>query len=465
MTHFILFPIDLYPTISHLDNTKVYLIEEPHYFNRFTDNYKFNILKPVYHRATMRCYHDYLKSKNINCTYIEHTKNWVNIVKKTLKSNQLKLFDPVDRFIENKIKQNFSSYEILDSPRFILSRDDLLLYNAPLRQTSFYIWIRKRENILMNNNKPIGNKMTYDTSNRKPPYPTISQDTVDKDTYNDNKYVVEAFKYLKKTIPSSNLIIHDEHILKFPIDRAQSLVRLNDFIKYKLSNFGNYQDAMVTDLDNSFLYHSGISPMLNIGLLTPREVINAVLEALDTKKNLSDVEGFIRQIIGWREFTRYMYVHHSEKYLNKNYFNAKGILSKAYYTATTNIVPLDTCIKKAFKYGYLHHIERLMLVANYMTLSGINPKEMYKWFMEFSLDSYDWVMEFNIYCMASYSDGGLITSKPYISSSNYILKMSTYKKDNVWNPKWDKLFWDFLKKHKNKIKKIARLSMLLKYTK
>jgi deoxyribodipyrimidine photolyase-related protein len=211
--------------------------------------------------------------------------------------------------------------------------------------------------------------------------------------------------------------------------------------------------------------------MINIGLITPDEVINSILNYFDNltknekKKKINDVEGFIRQILGWREFTRYMYEYHSDKYLNKNFFKATKLLSNKWYDGTTGIEPLDICINKAFKYGYLHHIERLMVVANYMTLSGIKPLEMYRWFMEFSLDSYDWVMEYNIYCMASYSDGGQYTSKPYISSSAYILKMSNYDKSGIWLEKWNKLFWDFLAKHKNKIKKIGRLSMLLKYLK
>jgi deoxyribodipyrimidine photolyase-related protein len=179
---------------------------------------------------------------------------------------------------------------------------------------------------------------------------------------------------------------------------------------------------------------------------------------------LNNVEGFIRQILGWREFCRYMYEHHNDKYLNKNFFNSNKQINNTWYTGTTNIRPIDCCIEKAFRFGYLHHIERLMIVANYMTIAEIDPQDVYRWFMEFSLDSYDWVMYYNVYCMATYSDGGQFTSKPYISSSNYLIKMSNYTKED-WCDQWDLLFWRFIEKHKNKIKKIGRIANLVKYSK
>ena len=150
----------------------------------------------------------------------------------------------------------------------------------------------------------------------------------------------------------------------------------------------------------------------------------------------------------------------------KNHFNCKIKLSKQWYNGTTGIAPVDDAIEKAFRFGYLHHIERLMIIANYMTLSSIDPKEMFRWFTEFSLDSYDWVMEYNIYVMGSYSDGGNFTTKPYISSSNYILKMSDYpggKASEDWSKIWDLKFWQFMKKYSAKMKKINRLGMLVKH--
>lgn len=480
ITIFVLFPHDLYRDISYIKDSKVYLVEEEKFFNRSDKvygGYKLNILKPVYHRATMKAYFDYLKSKKIDCEYINLTDDWVKVIKASIKKKEntrLCFFDPTDSYIEKKISYAFEEYDILDTPRFILTTDDMKTYTGALRQTSFYSWMRTTQNILMDGKKPIGGKLTYDMDNRLKPYASIEDDVDDYNEYsaNTNAYVKEAQKYISKTIKESDLVICSDQVLKFPIDYNGAVKRVRDFVKYNLFEFGHYQDAMIDSKDNSFVFHSGISPMLNIGLITPEEVIDIVLglSKQTIKKHINDVEGFIRQIVGWREFSRYMYEYHGDKYRNKNFFNATKVLTKTWYPKsnmnktgdTMGIYPLDVCIEKAFRYGYLHHIERLMIVANYMTLAGISPKQMHRWFTEFALDSYDWVMDYNIYCMASYSDGGHFTSKPYISTSKYVLKMSTYKNDK-WCNEWDNMFWNFIKKHKSKIKKIGRLASLVKY--
>lgn len=480
MNIIILFPIDLYENISYIKNKTVFLVEEELYFDRHAKklgSLRFNVLKPVYHRATMKAYYDYLKSKKIKVMYIELGDDWINRIKKIYneKKDKLEFFDPVDRYLENKISSNFQEYYIIDTPRFMLSIDDMQEYSGALRQTSFYSWIRKKYDILMKNGKYIGGKLTYDNENRQRPYNGIEKDISNDIEYTDDEYIIEAFKYIKKIIPDTHLRVWNNKLTKinnlndgklairFPVTITGTKKTLNNFIKHKLNNFGAYQDVIL-NTEHSLLYHSGISPMLNIGLITPENVITEVIKVLNNNNtNLNSVEGFIRQLLGWREFCRYTYKVHSNKYLNKNYFNAKKKLNQEWYNGTTNLEPVNLCIEKAFRFGYLHHIERLMIMANSMVLSNINPKEIYKWFTEFSLDSYDWVMEYNIYSMGTYSDGGVFTSKPYISSSNYIIKMSNYKKHNNWYDTWDKMFWLFMKKHEIKIKKIQRLSMLLKY--
>lgn len=455
----VLFSTDLYDSNKHILNKYVLLVEDHIYFDRSSVKLgclKFNILKPIYHRATMMSYYDKLKRKNINCTYIDLNTNWVSIVKSYTKS-KLYFFNPVDHILENKIKCNFKDYILLDTPRFLLTNSDLSQYNGPIRQTSFYIWMRKKFNILMQDNKPIGNKMTYDVENRNPPYKNMVDDMPTEPNFSTNKYVIEAEIYVKKNIKQSHLFIPEQIILKFPIDSRCSKIRLFDFIKNYLNKFGTYQDIILQDPDNSLVYHSGLSPMLNIGLITPLFVIEQILK--HPIKELHNIEGFIRQILGWREFSRYFY---TLKYDIKNYFNSENVLTNKWYIGTVGVEPVDVCIKKAFKFGYLHHIERLMVVANYMTISKINPTQIYKWFMEFAIDSYDWVMIFNIYAMVSYSDRGP-TTKPYISSSNYIIKMSNYNKQSDWTSLWDLLFWKFLNLHKTKIKKIPRLAYLIKH--
>lgn len=491
----VLFSIDLYEDTSYIKNTKVFLVEDLIYFNRkdkSLGSLHFNVLKPIYHRATMKSYYDQLTNKGIDCTYIDLKHDWIKIVKSHIKVNTtLQFFDQVNRHLENKINKNFTSYDIINTPRFILTTEDMLEYDGVLKQTSFYSWVRKQKNILIDKNgNYYGNKVTYDTENRKRPYRGIESDLDDdlgtRVDFTKNDYVVEAFKYIKKTIKSSDLMFWSEDgseftdftsladtgtKLKFPIDSKHAKQRLKFFIAKRLDLFGGFQDVFLDNDDNnsSFIFHSGLSVMMNVGLITPEYIINEVIKHFmkmtpsNRSKQIHNVEGFIRQILGWREFARFVYQHHSDKYLNKNYFNADQKLTKEWYNGTVGIAPIDLCIKKAFKYGYLHHIERLMVIANFMVLSGIEPKQMYKWFMEFSLDSYDWVMEFNVYSMASYSCGGALTSKPYISGSNYLLKMSNYRVDgNIdWSDQWNLLFWKFMLKHKNKLKKVGRIAGLL----
>jgi deoxyribodipyrimidine photolyase-related protein len=486
----VLFPIDLYDDISYITGTKVFLVEENIYFNRADKSLgsmRFNILKPIYHRASMRSYYDRIKSKGINCTYIEYNDDWIDRVKQYIKSNNsfVQFFDPVDRTLEKKLNKNFDQYDIINTPRFILTNEELEQYDGPVRQTSFYVWNRKTKNILIDDSSPsrgFGGKMTYDVDNRSRPYPGIEDDIQNDPTYDNNEYVKEAQRYVKKSFDMNDFRIWGEDDfssiqIKFPIDTTGARSRLKYFIKNNINYFGDYQDVFLNNTDDSLLFHSGLSPMINIGLLTPEEVIDAVIDyfnkSSNKKKIIHNVEGFVRQILGWREFCRYVYHSHSDKYIGINFFDSNETLTKEWYDGSIGIAPVDTCIEKAFRFGYLHHIERLMVVCNYMTISHIKPLHMYKWFMEFSLDSYDWVMEFNVYCMGSYSDGGSFTSKPYISSSQYLIKMSDYsrydKNDNGsitrWADDWDQLFWKFIKKHKNKIKKIGRLANLVKYIK
>ena len=198
---------------------------------------------------------------------------------------------------------------------------------------------------------------------------------------------------------------------------------LNDFLKNRFFEFGDYEDAIVQK--ELILNHSLLSPMINSGLLTPSYVVNE-LNDYATKKNIpiNSFEGIIRQIIGWREFIRGVYVSKGSIERTKNYWGFTKKMPDSFYTASTGIKPVDDSINKVNDNAYLHHIERLMVIGNFMFLCEINPDDVYKWFMELFIDSYDWVMVPNVYGMSQFADGGLMSTKPYISSSNYIMKMS-----------------------------------------
>ena len=207
--------------------------------------------------------------------------------------------------------------------------------------------------------------------------------------------------------------------------------------------------------------HSVLSPLLNSGILDVKYVINTTIDFYN-KNNIpiNSCEGFIRQIIGWREFIRGVYYSKGTEERTKNFWNFKNKIPNSFYDATTGIEPVDNTIMKINNSAYGNHIERLMIMGNFMLLCEINPNDVYKWFMEMFIDAYDWVMVPNVYGMSQFADGGLMSTKPYISGSNYILKMSNYKKDS-WCEIWDALFWGFIDNKRDFFKKNPRMRMMV----
>ena len=387
----------------------------------------------------------------------------LEIIKKK-KITTIKFFEIEDHFFETKfnnfISKNNLNCEIMNNPMFLTTRlefkDFLKSQKKLIRMASFYQKIRQKMSILIDDqNKPLGGKWSYDEDNRKkipknidiPKIPSIQED--------------KKFKSLKLKI---NSFFHDHpgstDYLWMPTNRQESLIWLDNFFKNKFSNFGNYEDAIISE--NNFLFHSAISPILNMGLLTPDEVIKKALEFSKLKSiPINSLEGFIRQIIGWREFIRGIYVSKGSEERTKNFWGFSRKIPNSFYTGETGIIPIDSTIKKINDYAYCHHIERLMVLGNFMLLCEFDPDEVYKWFMEMFIDSYDWVMVPNVYGMSQFSDGGLMSTKPYISSSNYLFKMSNYNKKDKWIKIWDSLFWRFMDVHRTFFIKNPRMRMLI----
>jgi len=427
----ILLPNQLFEK-KYLPNVdKIYLIEEPIYFGYRKKKMNFNKLKLVLHRASMKYYADH----NKDVEYIEMNKiNYKSILK-----GDITMFRPYDYFLESKYKKYNKNIKYIDNPNFILSEEQIQSYykkvkGKNIRHSAFYDFVKDEINILKD-------KKSYDTENRValpkkikiPPIPKIKE----------NKHIKEAKTYVDKHFKTNYGDVND---FIYPVTHKDSMKWLDNFINKRFSNFGKYQDAI--DSKEPFLFHSVISPMLNIGLLMPSDVIDKVQKAYKQSKkiNINDFEGFARQVIGWREYQRFCYQFYYKEITTTNIFKNKNKLSKKWYHGTTGLPPVDFAIKTAFKYGYLHHILRLMVMGNIMNLCGLHPDEIYKWFMEFSCDSYDWVMIQNIR-MVTWSDGGLTMSKPYISTDNYIMNMGNFKKGE-WNNIWRALFYNFLDKHK-----------------
>ncbi|MBL7665205.1 MAG: cryptochrome/photolyase family protein [Bacteriovoracaceae bacterium] len=431
-------------------------------------HFKYHKHKIAFFFISMRTYSEELTRHGFQVHYeklssVNFMENLANFVKK----NQIKKLivpEVQDKFFEKSLldfsKEQSVTIDFITSPMFLCSRQEfknyLAKYSKPFMKT-FYEGERKRLNVLMaKNQKPEGEQWSFDVENRKKAPKELTNKKLLKPTPNIH------FDDVKELV-NKNFSSHPGNMDDFwlPTSREESLKFLEHFINHHLDNFGDYQDA-ITSRD-PFLYHSVISPMMNNGFITPDEIIQRVIKAYRTKKDipLASVEGFIRQIMGWREFVRGIYQNYSEKEESSNFFNHQNKLGPAWYEGTTGILPVDDAIKKAIRYGYCHHIERLMILSNIMLLTEIHPQEVHKWFMEMFVDSADWVMGPNVYGMGQFADGGLFATKPYISGSNYILKMSDYKKGD-WCEIWDGLFWRFIDKNSKFFLRNPRMSMMVK---
>ena len=447
---FLLFPIHLFNNIELLRNKKVYLIEEPRYFTDFS----YHKLKLAFHRATMKCYYDYLQQNDIDAEYIEYSINVEALYKRLHKTKtaSIEMYSPCDSVLERKITKHISTITIRDTIQFLVT-PELLQQNKhqfhnghKYNHSNFYKWQRTRLNILIDkNNKPVGGKWSYDDENRERLPKSIELPAIPHSL--DNAYIQEAIKYVERYFPSNygNL----DHFV-YPISHIDALKWLHNFLQHYLSLFGPYEDAVSTK--HPFLFHSVLSPMMNVGLLTDDEVISVAL-TYQSKVPLNSFEGFIRQIIGWRNYMYSIYVLDGDRIKEMNFLNHTNRMNKKImWEGKTDVLPIDDIIHKITKYAYAHHIERLMFLGNYMLLCMYHPNDVYEIFMEWTIDAYEWVMVPNVYCMSQFADGGLIMTRPYISSSNYLRKMSQYSNGD-WCGIFDALYYHFIYQHREYLKK------------
>lgn len=443
---------------------KILVLEDPLFFGDLEYPAHFHKHKLVLHRSTLKSYEQQLKDQGHLVHYLEYAsvKNGIKDYEKLFREyqiSQLHVIDPCDYLLQKRIRKVCEHLEIklsfYPTPSFYLNQEDIEAYGPQEHYafTPFYISQRKKLRVLLGaDQKPIGNKWTFDTENRKkapkgfsPPPPPI---------FKPSAFDQEAKVYV------------DQHFAKspgktetfwFPTNSLDALSQLESFVEYRLADFGPYQDAILKN--EQVLLHSLLSSSLNIGLLTPQQIVEKALNYSGIP--LGSLEGFIRQVIGWREFIRVVYELDGVKQRTCNYWKHHRKIPASFYEGTTGIEPIDQTIKRAVKTAYCHHIERLMVLGNFMLLCEFDPDEVYRWFMEMFIDSYDWVMVPNVYGMSQYADGGLMTTKPYISSSNYILKMSDYSRGG-WCEVWDALFWRFLFKHRDFFDHQPRLGLLSK---
>ncbi|MAU24154.1 MAG: cryptochrome/photolyase family protein [Chloroflexi bacterium] len=459
MNYSLVFPDQLFhKNPSILRGRKVLILKHPYFFSRF----RYNKKKILMHLMSIEYYKRSLESDSFEVEIIE-LKDFQSLFLSGISQNHLIHTCEISNLELSSFLNELSSKNIqvkyYKSPMFYESVEDLKKYFGDKKkyiQLGFYKKLRIKHQILLSENKsPLGGKWSFDSQNRKKiPEKKLPSEKI---TFSYDK---EILNYSKSII--SNLYVHNYGNLmnfNFPVNRTQALDNLDFFLEKKFENFGIYQDAIFSS--ETLLYHSNLSSSLNIGLLTPKEVIEKAIEFCNHKNiPINSLEGFIRQILGWREFIRGIYLNKFKYQYSSNFWDSQNKFPDLFYESKTGILPLDDSLNKSINDSYAHHIERLMIQGNLMLLLEITPKEVYKWFMEIFIDSSDWVMGPNVFGMSLYSDGGLMSSKPYISSSNYILGMSNYKKEK-WSSIWDALFWSFIHKHKEKIKGINRMAFML----
>ncbi|MFP5040518.1 cryptochrome/photolyase family protein [Parasediminibacterium sp. JCM 36343] len=442
----------------------IYLVEEWLYFMQ----YNFHKQKIAFHRASMKFYEHYLQSKKVTVVYIDSFSDLADVRKlipylKIQGVTALEYIDTTDYWLEQRIhkacKDNGIGINKNRTPLFLNTSEDNAVYFSGKKrmfQTDFYKHQRISRNLLLEKQQsPIGGKWSFDDENRLK-YPK-GKTPPRCDFLKPNMFYEEAIAYTQQYFPNNYGKLNSD--FAYPCTYPESKTWLQAFFKLRFSEFGAYEDAILSN--ESVLHHSVLAPMLNVGLLTPQFIVEeALLYASHEQIPLNSIEGFIRQIIGWREFIRALYELKGREERTKNYWGFTRKIPASFWDGTTGIAPIDITIKKVLDTGYCHHIERLMVLGNFMLLCEFDPNEVYSWFMEMFIDAYDWVMVPNVYGMSQFADGGLMSTKPYISGSNYLMKMSDYKKGE-WQNVWDGLFWRFMHMHRDFFLENPRLGMLV----
>ena len=445
-----------------------------------TDYVKHHIQKVACFFATMRAFSRGLIERGHRVIYLRlddpsNDQNFETNLKKLIRKEKFTHFEyllPDEVRLDEALKAITGKLgipnSVQDSEHFLTRRQDIKDIFADKRQyfmETFYRFMRKKHDILMEGNKPSGGKWNYDASNRRRydnavpiPEPIVFGNDVSKITEMIHNAKVKTFGEIQ---PKA---------LIWPVNRLQAVMALNDFLINRLHHFGTYQDAMTCK--SWSVFHSRLSFALNTKILNPLEVIHA---AVDTwKKNskvigIQQIEGFIRQILGWREYMRGMYWALMPEFANLNFFNHTQALPRFYWDGQTKMNCLKMAIGQSLKRAYAHHIQRLMITGNFALLSGVHPDEVDAWYLGIYIDAVQWVEITNTRGMSQYADGGIIATKPYVASANYIHSMSDYCQECHYNYRagygeracpFNSLYWDFLDRHRSKLNKNPRVALM-----
>jgi deoxyribodipyrimidine photolyase-related protein len=447
-----------HPAVAGAD--EAILIEDPLFFS----HYSFHRQKLILHRASLQRYAAALRDGGVRVRYLEAAEmpSTASVVEHLRKGqiSMARVVDPCDDWLSQRLSAACKTagirLDVLEHPHFLTKTTEIEQFGAGtgnLFFTRFYIGQRQRLGVLLERGKPVGGKWSFDGENRKklpsgtrPPEPTGPR---------ENKVIREARDYVRKNFPDAPGSDDGFH---YPTSSIEARAWLAEFLEQRLHDFGPYEDAI--SRHHAVLFHSVLTPVLNIGLLSPREVLEAALR-YQHEVPMNSLEGFIRQLIGWREFVRLVYLTRGRRQRTRNYWKHSRPLPSSFYSGATGIEPVDHVIRAVLEHGYCHHIERLMILGNFMLLCEIDPDDVYRWFMELFIDAYDWVMVPNVYGMSQYADGGLMTTKPYISGSSYVLRMSDFER-GPWCAVWDALYWRFVDRHSDFFAANPRMAVMVR---
>lgn len=380
---------------------------------------------------------------------------------------ELWLWQPADYPLRQQLKTLALAcpLTVLPNPLFLWSEADLQAWFKERKRwllEDFYREGRRRWQVLLEAGKPVGDCWNYDSENRRPPKTGLNPPPP-LDTEPDA--ITQAVLAKVKTLPTFG----EAEPFRWAVSRSRALALLQHFCTVNLPDFGPYQDAMLTD--QPWLWHALLSPYINLGLLHPLEVIQAAEAAYrDGTAPIASVEGFIRQVLGWREYMRAIYELVMPDYANVNFFNHQRPLPAFFWDGDTPMNCLKQVIRHIQQTGYAHHIQRLMILANFALISGIQPQAIEDWFHAVFIDAYDWVMQTNVLGMGIFADGGKLATKPYAASASYINKMSTYCQGCCYDPKakqgeracpFNVFYWDFLQRHRPQLENLGRMGLVL----
>jgi deoxyribodipyrimidine photolyase-related protein len=432
-------------------------------------SFHFHKHKIVFHLSTMRHYAKSLKHRDFNLVYFEldETKglSYEKILNKVMKEGSLQkitAFEIEDKSKEAKIisfcEKNGYELEFKKSPGFFVTREEFKTQLSGTKTPqfrNFYETQRRQHKILMEGpDKPLGGRYSIDDEERLkwtkkvgPKIPASVHDEID----------TAVIQLVDREYPEN---IGQALTFWYPTSRESALATFKDFCAYRLAEYGPYEDALCPHED--FLFHSVLAPLLNVGLLTPDEVVEGALkESKEHPVPLQSLEGFVRQILGWREYTRGIYQNFGPEQERTNFWKHQRIMNENWRKGRTGVPPLDDSIQKAVRLSYNHHVERLTVLANMMNLAELNPQEVYRWFSEMHTDSSPWATGPNVFGMGLHADGGIFAQQVYVCSSSYWLKISNYPKES-WTEEVDGLYWRFIDKHRDFFSKNSKLYVMTK---